>query len=158
MNAMFGTEQVPPGCEFDTDKLVIKFDAIIPSNTKIIDGTVTKIVGLIGNSYSTEEFGHIDLALREALVNAIIHGNHSDPNKAVRICVALQSDRGVLIVVKDSGSGFDPSQVLNRIIGQNLLAGHGRGVFLINQLMEDVRFNFEHGTAIHMRRRPSSQS
>jgi serine/threonine-protein kinase RsbW len=112
-------------------------------------------VGLISNGYSADELGRIDLALREALVNAIIHGNHSDPKKAVRICVALQSDRGVLIVVKDSGSGFDPNQVPNPVIGQNLLAGHGRGIFLINQLMEDVHFNFEHGTAIHMRRGPS---
>jgi serine/threonine-protein kinase RsbW len=155
---MFGPEQVPPRCEFETDKLVIKLDAIIPSNTKIIDSTVTKIVGLIGNGYSDDELGNIDLALREALVNAIIHGNHSDPKKAVRICVALQSDCGVLIVVQDSGAGFDFSQVPNPVIAQNLLAGHGRGIFLINQLMEDVRFNFEHGTAIHMRRKPPSQS
>lgn len=152
---MFGTDQVPPRCEFDTDKLIIKLDAIIPSTTKVIDNTVTKLMGLIGNGYSADELGNIDLALREALVNAIIHGNHSDPRKAVRICVALQADRGVLIVVKDSGSGFDPSQVPNPVIGQNLLAGHGRGIFLINQLMQDVRFNFEHGTAIHMRRKPS---
>jgi serine/threonine-protein kinase RsbW len=155
---MFGAEQVPPRCEFDSDRLVIKLDAIIPSTTKIIDSTVTKIMGLIGNGYSADELGNIDLALREALVNAIIHGNHLDPRKAVRICVALQADRGVLIVVKDSGSGFDPSQVSNPIIGQNLLAQHGRGIFLINQLMQDVQFNFEHGTAIHMRRTPLSQS
>ena len=149
---MFGAEQVPPRCEFETEKLIIKLDTVIPSNVKVIDNTVTKIMGLIGNGYSACEIGGIDLALREALINAIIHGNHSDPKKAVRICVALQSDRGVLIVVKDSGSGFDPSQVPNPVMGQNLLAGHGRGIFLINQLMDGVHFDFAHGTAIHMRR------
>ncbi len=148
----------PPPCEFDTDKLLIKLDAIIPSNIQVIDQTVTKIMGLIGSSYTTNEIGGIDLALREALVNAIIHGNRSDPKKAVRICVALQRDGGVLIVVKDSGAGFDASQVPNPVTGKNLLAEHGRGIFLINQLMEDVRFDFAHGTAIHMRRKPSSQS
>jgi len=155
---MFGPEQVPPRCEFETDRLLIKLDAIIPSSIKVIDNTVTKIVALIGRGYSANEIGSIDLALREALVNAIIHGNRSDPEKAVRICVALQPDRGVLIVVKDGGAGFDPSQVPSPVVGQNLLAGHGRGIFLINQLMEDVHFDFEHGTAIHMRRGPSSRS
>jgi len=155
---MFGPDQVPPPCEFDTDRLLIKLDAIVPSSIKVIDNTVTKIVSLIGNVYSADETSNIDLALREALVNAIVHGNRSDPRKAVRICVALQPDRGVLIVVKDSGSGFDLSQLPSPVIGQNLLAGHGRGIFLINQLMEDVQFDFKQGTAIHMRRRPSSQS
>jgi serine/threonine-protein kinase RsbW len=152
---MTATKQVPPRCEFETDKLVLKLDAVIPSNIKVVDDTVTKIVGLIGAGYSEDEVGRIDLALREALVNAIIHGNRSDPNKSVRICVALQPDCGVIIVVKDSGSGFDPSFLPDPVVGKNLLAGHGRGIFLINQLMEDVRFTFEHGTEIHMRRSPS---
>ncbi len=153
---MASPNQAPPRCEFETDKLILKLDAVIPSNIKVVDETVTKIVCLIGNAYSPQEIGDIDLALREALVNAILHGNRSDPDKAVRICVALQPENGVIIVVKDGGSGFDPSQLPNPVIGQNLLMGHGRGIFLINQLMEDVRFSFENGTAIHMRRGPSS--
>jgi|SRR5579859_1898876 len=155
---MFGSDQVPPRCEFETDKLLIKLDAMVSSDIKVIDNTVTKIVGLIRSGYSSDEIGDIDIALREALVNSIIHGNRSDPKEAVRICVALQPDRGVIIVVKDSGPGFDPSQIPNPVVGQNLLAGHGRGIFLINQLMEDVRFSFDHGTAIHMRRSTSSRS
>ncbi len=158
MQAMNSPSEVPPPCEFESEKLLIKLDAVIPSNIKVIDQTVTKIMGLVGGSYTTDEIGGVDLALREALVNAIIHGNRSDPHKAVRICVALQPDKGVMIVVKDSGAGFDPSQVPSPVIGKNLLAGHGRGIFLINQLMEDVRFDFKHGTAIHMRRKPSSQN
>jgi len=155
---MASPEQAPPRCEFETDKLMLKLDAVIPSNIKVVDETVTKIVCLIGSAYSSDEIGEIDLALREALVNAIVHGNRSDPKRIVRICVALQPDHGVIIVVKDSGSGFDPNQLPSPTMGQNLLSGHGRGIFLINQLMEDVRFSFEGGTAIHMRRSPSSQS
>jgi serine/threonine-protein kinase RsbW len=149
--------EVPPPCEFESDQLLLKLDAIIPSNIKVIDQTVIKIIELIGSDYSSDEIDNIDLALREALANAIIHGNHSDPQKAVRICVAVQFDRGVLIVVKDNGAGFDPSHVPSPVMSRNLLAGHGRGVFLITQLMEDVHFDFEHGTAIHMGRRPSSR-
>jgi serine/threonine-protein kinase RsbW len=151
-------EQTPPSCEFGTDKLVFKLDTVIPSNIEVVDSTVAKIIGLIGSAYSSDDIERIDLALREALVNAIIHGNRSDPNKSVRVCVALQPDNGVIIMVKDSGSGFDPSRLPNPLVGQNLLASHGRGVFLINQLMEDVSFSFEHGTEIRMRQHPSSQS
>lgn len=149
-------EQTPPSCKFETDKLVFKLDTVIPSNIEVIDDTVARIVGLIHGAYSSDEIERIDLALREALVNAIIHGNRSDPNKSVRICVALLPDNGVIIMVKDSGSGFDPSQLPNPLVGQNLLASHGRGVFLISQLMEDVRFSFEHGTEIRMTQHPSS--
>jgi len=153
---MFNPETVPPRCEFEADKLLFKLDTVIPSNIAVINGMVTKIVKLIRNWYSQEEIENIDLCLREALANAIIHGNHSDPAKAVRVCVALQPDTGVILVVKDSGSGFDPSQLPNPVVGQNLFAGHGRGIFLINQLMEDVQFSFDRGTAIHMRPRRSS--
>jgi len=150
-------EQTPPSCEFGTDKLVFKLDTVIPSNIKVVDDTVAKIIVLIRSAYSSEEIERIDLALREALINAIIHGNRSDPTKSVRICVALQPDNGVIIMVKDSGSGFDPRQLPNPIVGQNLLASHGRGIFLINQLMEDVSFSFEHGTEIRMSQHPSPQ-
>jgi len=153
---MFSPETVPPRCEFEVDKLLFKLDTVIPSNIAVIDATVAKIVKLIRNWYSQEEIDNIGLSLREALANAIIHGNHSDATKAVRVCVALQPDTGVILVVKDSGSGFDPSKLPNPVLGQNLFAGHGRGIFLINQLMEDVRFSFDRGTAIHMRRSPSS--
>jgi serine/threonine-protein kinase RsbW len=154
-HAMFSPDQIPPRCKFDPDNLLIKLDAIIPSDVKVIEHTVARIVRLIETLHCWNDTDGIDLALQEALANAIIHGNRSDPNKAVRICVGFQPDWGLLIVVKDAGSGFDPSQLPNPVIGQNLLNTHGRGIFLINQLMQDVRFTFDHGTAIHMRRDPS---
>jgi serine/threonine-protein kinase RsbW len=145
-------DQAPPRCEFDTDKLLIKFDDALRSDVTLIDGTVAKITGMIKQSHCCDDMQEIDLALREALANAIIHGNRSNPEKAVRICVAVHQDCGILIIVKDAGLGFEPSQLPNPVVGQNLLADHGRGIFLINQLMDDVRFSFERGTSIHMRR------
>lgn len=96
--------------------------------------------------------GKIDLALREALVNAIVHGNRSNLRKAVRICVAVQQDCGILIIVKDTGSGFEPNRLPNPAVGLALFAEHGRGIFLIKQLMDDVHFNFDGGTSIYMRK------
>jgi serine/threonine-protein kinase RsbW len=58
----------------------------------------------------------------------------------------------VLIVVRDPGTGFDPAGLPNPVIGENVYSNHGRGVYLINQLMDDVRF-FKNGTEIHMIKR-----
>ncbi len=149
-------KQVPFRCEFESDKLVLKLDEVVSSDVSIIDNVVAKIAGLIEQrGCGGDDLDKIELALREALANAILHGNRNNPEKAVRICVALQEDCAMLIVVKDAGSGFDPSQLPNPVVGQNLLAGHGRGIFLINQLMDEVRFGFETGTEIYMRRRPA---
>jgi serine/threonine-protein kinase RsbW len=148
---MCDSKQVPPSCEFELEKLIIKLDEVIPSDIQVVDETVEKIVRLIEGRLCWEDVENIDLALREALVNAILHGNKSDQTKGVRVCVALAEDCSMLIVVKDAGSGFDPNQLPNPLMAENLMATHGRGIFLINRLMEDVRFSFEHGTTIYMR-------
>ena len=150
--------RIPPRCEFDLDKIIIKLDEVFPSDVTIIEGAVAEIVGLIEQAGCAEGLDKIDLALHEALANAIIHGNLSNRAKAVRLCVAVQEGCGILIIVRDAGSGFDPSQLPNPVVGHNLLAGHGRGIFLINQLMEEVRFDFTSGTAIYMRRKPVQES
>jgi serine/threonine-protein kinase RsbW len=150
---MSDPEQIPPSCEFDLDKLMIKLDEVIPSDIRIVDEAVEKIMRLIEGRHCWEDVENIDLAIQEALVNAILHGNKSDLTKAVRVCVALAEDCSMLIVVKDAGSGFDPNQLPNPLMAENLLATNGRGIFLINRLMEDVRFSVERGTAISMRRR-----
>lgn len=149
---MSGSKQVPPRCEFELDKLVLKLDEVVSSDTRVIDDVVAKITGLIEKTGCWNDLENIDLVVHEALANAIIHGNLNNPDKAVRVCVGVQEDCGMLIVVKDVGSGFDPSQLPNPVLGQNLFAGHGRGIFLINQLMDEVRFNFNSGTELYMRR------
>jgi serine/threonine-protein kinase RsbW len=144
--------EVPPPCEFEADKLLIKLDEVVPSEIELIDGVVSKIVSLIEDRHCWNDVDNVDLALREALANAIIHGSERDRTKHVRVCVALADDCSALIVVKDAGSGFDPKDLPNPVMGENLLSSHGRGIFLINRLMDDVRFSFERGTAIYMRR------
>ncbi len=149
---MAESKRVPPRCEFELDKLVLQMDQVISSDVSVIDDVVAKITGLIERKGCADDLENVELALREALANAILHGNRSDPAKAVRVCVAVEEDCGILIVVKDAGSGFDPSQIPSPLVGQNLMAGHGRGIFLINQLMDEVRFSFGTSTEIHMRR------
>jgi len=94
----------------------------------------------------------VELALNEALANAVVHGAGSDPSKIIECDVACDESGGMLIVVRDPGKGFDPSSLPNPIVGENVYCSHGRGIFLINQLMDEVKF-LKNGTEIHMIKR-----
>ena len=94
----------------------------------------------------------IEVALLEALANAVTHGCQDDPSKTIEVCVACEIDRGMLIIVRDPGSGFDPGEIPSPIKGENVFSDHGRGIFLINQLMDDVEYR-SGGTEIWMRKK-----
>jgi serine/threonine-protein kinase RsbW len=70
----------------------------------------------------------------------------------VEIIVECDPDHGMLIIVRDPGSGFDPEELPNPVVGERIFADHGRGVYLINQLMDEVRYE-RGGTEIWMRKR-----
>jgi serine/threonine-protein kinase RsbW len=94
----------------------------------------------------------IELALQEALANAVVHGCEEDPCKEVQISVGCDKQRGVLVVVRDPGGGFDPDQLPSPVIGEAIFEDHGRGIFLINRLMDEVDFR-KGGAEIRMRKR-----
>jgi len=150
-------KHIPPQFEFDQDKLVVKLDELIPSDTRHIEGLVSKVLGLLEANGCCHDLGNVQLALQEALMNAILHGNRSDPEKYVRTCVAIEEGGGILIVVKDSGTGFDPSKLPDPTMGENVYREAGRGVYLIHQLMDEVQYEFGDGTAIIMRRHPPNR-
>jgi len=139
-----------PKCEFENKNFTLKLqkklegrkDAIPPFVDEIM-----KIVGSIGCAAGRER--EIEIALIEALANAVVHGCQSDPNKNIECCVACDKVNGILIVIRDPGKGFDPAAIPNPVVGQNLLSTHGRGVFLINQLVDEVHYE-KGGTEIHM--------
>jgi serine/threonine-protein kinase RsbW len=96
----------------------------------------------------------VGLALREALCNAVLHGNCLDPCKLVQVHCRCELGNGVSIVVKDQGRGFDPSTIPDPSVVGNLDAEHGRGIFLIRWLMDEVSFEFGcWGTELHMRKK-----
>ena len=94
----------------------------------------------------------IETSLREALANAIRHGCARDPDKKVQVCVACDDARGMLIVVRDPGPGFDPKSLPSPVVGKNLYAEGGRGIYLINELMDEVSIE-RGGTEIRMIKR-----
>jgi serine/threonine-protein kinase RsbW len=142
-----------PLSDFQVPQLVLRFDRVIPSDLSLLDGIVAEISAAIDRTACWDDTENIGLAVREAVINAIVHGNHCDPMKTVGISVALSADADLLVIVKDSGSGFDPSRLPNPIADENLLAVHGRGIFLMNQFMDQVDVRFDHGTEVRMRRR-----
>src|SRR5271155_2630083 len=82
----------------------------------------------------------IALAVQEALANAVVHGCGNDPSKQVR-CRVKSDPRGrIVIIVTDPGPGFSPAALSDPKHGENLHADHGRGVYLIRQLMDEVQF------------------
>lgn len=96
----------------------------------------------------------IGLAVREAVANAIKHGNSEDPDKQVE--VDLFVDAGELTVrVRDQGAGFDPAEVQDPLAPENLLRPGGRGIFYIRRLMDGVEYRFGegHGTELILRKR-----
>src|SRR6266849_1204746 len=142
-----------PSCEFDGAKLLLRLDFSGPADINTINPVVDWVIEFAREMKCAEgkEF-EIETSLREALANAVIHGCKNDPNKIVQFCVACDEKRGILIIVRDPGNGFDPGLVPSPILGQNIFSEHGRGIFLINQLMDEVQYE-RGGTEIRMRKR-----
>jgi serine/threonine-protein kinase RsbW len=95
----------------------------------------------------------VEVAITEALANAVAHGCGHDPCKLVTISVQCDPGQGMLIIVRDPGKGFDPANVPSPVAGERIFASHGRGVFLITELMDEVRYE-KNGTEIWMRKKP----
>jgi serine/threonine-protein kinase RsbW len=93
----------------------------------------------------------IEMALREALTNAVIHGNGDDCRKSVYVTCRCYMDGEVLITVRDEGKGFDCNAVPDPTVLENLLFTHGRGIYLMKRLMDEVSFE-EDGAVVRMRK------
>lgn len=97
---------------------------------------------------SDAQFFNLVVAMSEAIGNAIVHGNKSDPTRLVRYSVECLRD-AVRCVVEDEGDGFDPEEIENPLSPENLTREGGRGMFLIRALMMDLRVeNTGHGMRV----------
>jgi serine/threonine-protein kinase RsbW len=102
------------------------------------------------SGFDEDECGRIAMAVREATVNAVLHGNRYDPTK--RVTVSFESTPETLTVaVRDEGPGLDPATLPNPLAPENLLRQSGRGIFLIRAFMDEIRFrDMAPGTEITM--------
>jgi serine/threonine-protein kinase RsbW len=89
--------------------------------------------------YGERDIFSIELALEEALVNAIKHGNQLDPGKRVHIVYTVTPDR-FDVKITDEGPGFNPEDVPDPTLGENIEKCCGRGLFLIRKFMTEVSY------------------
>jgi serine/threonine-protein kinase RsbW len=152
MSAADSPEQLPEK-DFDPDQLNLRLRVTLAADRKAVDPVVEQVMSVVRqmNGIDGKEDA-IELALQEALANAVIHGAKEDPTKIVECLVSSDQERGILIVVRDPGAGFSPESIAGCTVGENLYSNHGRGIFLINQLMDKVEFK-KNGTEIHMVKR-----
>ncbi len=96
----------------------------------------------------------IDVAVREAVANAIKHGNEQNPEKQIHVDLLLEGGE-LIIRIEDEGAGFDPSTVQDPLAPENLLRPNGRGIFYMKSFMDDIQYDLRPGggTVVTMRKR-----
>lgn len=130
-----------------------ELNLVIPATPAGIQTVSEGVTQLLQSKHWTEdEIIKIDLALQEALANGIRHGCKGDPTKSVQCTVTCDANGELMIVVRDPGPGFDLTKVANPLEGENMMKPSGRGVFLINQLMDQVAFA-DGGREVQMRKK-----
>jgi serine/threonine-protein kinase RsbW len=141
-----------PRLEANAQSSPTHFEVTLPADVALISPVVTWVMRLVSDMefVPAREF-EIELALREALANAITHGCMEDPAKKVEISISEERVRGILVVVRDPGRGFDPAALPCPTDEENVYSDHGRGIYLINRLMDEVKYE-RNGSEIQMRK------
>lgn len=140
-------------CDFDSGKMVVRLKVMLAADKNAVDPVVQNVMQIVKEidcAAGKEEA--VELALTEALANAVLHGAKADATKIVECDVACDDHGTMLIIVRDPGNGFDPAAIPSPISGQNLYSNCGRGIYLINQLMDEVKFA-KNGSEIQMIKR-----
>jgi serine/threonine-protein kinase RsbW len=116
-------------------------DLSMPAHSEAIASVVDTVCEtLVSLDVPEQKRLEVALALQEALSNAVVHGCGNDPTKQVRCRVKSDPQGRIAIIVTDPGPGFSPDLVPDPRKDENLYADHGRGVYLIRQLMDEVHF------------------
>lgn len=138
-----------PTCECSAR--TVNFSVTIPAEKSAIEPVVQQVLRFAEPLLPGYEEKHleIDLALQEALANAVVHGCKGDPNLQVKCWASYAPGKGLLVVIRDPGPGFIVADVPDPMQEANLQFDHGRGVFLIYKLMDEVHFN-NNGSEVHL--------
>lgn len=131
----------------------IEFWTTLPNEVHVVSPFVDRVLSFITGSPGADEHRfEIQLALREALVNAIVHGNQEDPQKRLHVRCRLTTDGEVFMTVQDERPGFEHNAVADPTVPENRLLAQGRGLRLMRALMDAVEFE-KGGSVVHMRKR-----
>ena len=128
---------------------------VLPSHIEAVADAAAAVTDFIRNCGVSEElsFG-IEMAVRESVTNAMVHGNQEDESKSVEVIFNCH-DNELEIEVRDQGEGFDPAKVPDPTNAENLLKTSGRGIFLMRTFMDEIEWRNrpEGGTAVRMTKR-----
>jgi serine/threonine-protein kinase RsbW len=121
-------------------------------NIELVQAAIDEAVA--GRGVDEDVRHWIGLAVREAVANAIKHGNRLDPGKRVDVAVEV-SEGTVEIRVSDEGEGFEPEEVRDPLAPENLMRTNGRGIFYMRRFMDEVSYDFgpAGGTIVTLRKR-----
>lgn len=123
------------------DERIEEFEVVIPSDTAAGQPVQDRIVQHLESlKYDDRDVFGVRLAIEEALVNAIKHGNRMDPNKTVRVFCRVCHQK-IRIEVEDQGDGFKPSDVPDPTADENLERPCGRGIMLMRAFMTTIEYN-----------------
>ena len=131
---------------------VLEIDSWMPSKIEAISPLVDRVMLLIESSQYIhgEEFG-VELALREALANAVLHGNREHPVAKVHVRCRCWPGKEITIIVTDQGKGFDFGKRAGEGFLSDPFSEHGRGILLMKAYMDHVHFE-RGGSEVHMRK------
>jgi len=137
----------------DFSHLREKIDLELPSDLALMNGVLEYLLDRVAKLGLIEvEQSNLFVALDEAFVNAVKHGNHNDPEKLLRVTAEL-SAREAIFTVEDEGEGFDVREIPDPCDPANLFKSNGRGVLLIYNIMDEVEYS-EGGSRLKMIKRP----
>jgi serine/threonine-protein kinase RsbW len=116
----------------------------------IVQGVLGHLCALAG--FDEDDAHYVSVAVREAAVNAIKHGNQLDASKRVQLSFVVQGEGSLEVVVCDEGEGFEPDALADPLAQENLLKAYGRGIFFMRSFMDVVEYDFpsEGGTRVRM--------
>lgn len=133
----------------------VELQQSMPSQVDVVTPFVSQLMLFVSKFRPTDGSElDIEIALREALVNAVIHGNREKPEKLVHVACRCDTNGQVEITVRDQGDGFDKSAMADPTSPGNVLNTHGRGIYLMEALMDESWFE-EGGTVVRMRKGPN---
>jgi serine/threonine-protein kinase RsbW len=128
---------------------------VLPSHIEEVSGAAAAVTDFVKNCGLNEDaaFG-IDMAVREAITNAVVHGNQEDESKSVEIVFNCAGNT-LAVEVSDQGAGFDPASVPDPTDPANLMKTSGRGIFLMRSFMDQVEWRPrpDGGTTVRMVKR-----
>ena len=134
-----------------------KIEFELPSDLTLMSGVLQYLLERVAKmGVISPEGSNLFVALDEAFVNAVKHGNKNDPTKLIRVGAEL-SPKEACFTIEDEGAGFDVQTISDPRDPANLFKSSGRGVLLIYNIMDEVEYNAQ-GNRVKMVKRPEPAS